>query len=278
MVFRFEKTDYKSSLFLLTLNSKVHYRLQLIVVGYDPEFIDRCFFRREIFLDPHSKNEKYYLTAPVTSNKVDVMVYEYNERNVAKSEQFTANVIRYDMNSNSYKVDALTDKFVKFTLPFCYNYNKLDNGVYFDKTKQFVIVNLPYIANDNGAELPTPSRISTKDNHIEISNKMFWHIPIPRQMMILLHEYSHNFLNEDKNNESEADLNGLRIYLDLKFPAIESVYAFTQILGETRESHERLDNLLNFIDKYQKTNKYKNSDDSKQIYMDVFASHNIGRM
>jgi hypothetical protein len=34
-------------------------------------------------------------------------------------------------------------------------------------------------------------------------------------MAILLHEYSHFYVNQDINNESEADLNGLLIYLGL---------------------------------------------------------------
>jgi hypothetical protein len=45
-------------------------------------------------------------------------------------------------------------------------------------------------------------------------------------MAILLHEFSHFYLNAEINDETEADKNALMIYLGLGYPRIEACEAF----------------------------------------------------
>ena len=46
------------------------------------------------------------------------------------------------------------------------------------------------------------------------------------RMAILLHEFSHFYLNDRMEDETEADLNGLLIYLALGYPRIEAYQSF----------------------------------------------------
>jgi hypothetical protein len=49
---------------------------------------------------------------------------------------------------------------------------------------------------------------------------------------ILCHEFSHFYVNEDMDNESEADINGLLIYLGLGYPRIEGYQAFLEVFKD----------------------------------------------
>jgi hypothetical protein len=182
---------------------------------------------REVILPAYSTNQKYFINAPVTSKQILIMVYEVNQT----LNTFSCSLKRNDLIIDKLNVSAKTLKFVNFANYICYNYDKLADGWIYDSTKTFEILNLPLIIDEeSNKEVPTPARIEETDNHIEISRKLFIDIPFPRRMMILLHEYSHNFLNNNPDSETEADINGLNIYLQMGFPCIESVYAFTQIL------------------------------------------------
>ena len=69
------------------------------------------------------------------------------------------------------------------------------------------------------------------------------------RMAILLHEFSHYYLNSDVANETEADLNGLTIYLGLGYPIREAYQAFTStFIGyPTEQNKQRYDIIDKFI-------------------------------
>ena len=71
----------------------------------------------------------------------------------------------------------------------------------------------------------------------------------PMRMVIMMHEFSHYYANDDINNESEADLNALMIYLGLGYPRIEAHEAFlkTFIGCDTPENAARYDLIQKFI-------------------------------
>jgi hypothetical protein len=71
-------------------------------------------------------------------------------------------------------------------------------------------------------------------------------------MAILLHEYSHFYLNSDIANETEADLNGLTIYLGLGYPIREAYEAFaiTFIGFPSAQNNVRYDIINRFIREY----------------------------
>jgi hypothetical protein len=110
--------------------------------------------------------------------------------------------------------NPLVRSFVNFATRFCYNAGSLPSGTYLSDDKKFVIKYLPII-EDNGQEQTTPARIDIDNGTIEISKKQFVDFTIPNRMAILLHEFSHIYLNDNVDDETEADLNALLIYLGL---------------------------------------------------------------
>lgn len=73
------------------------------------------------------------------------------------------------------------------------------------------------------------------------------------RMAILLHEYSHYYLNKNPSNEVEADLNGLRLYLKLGYPKIDIYNVFLNVFKtspseQNKRRFKKLDNLVkNFV-------------------------------
>jgi hypothetical protein len=270
MIYNFNKVNYQPSVFELEISPTTNYERKIIVVGYDPKNDKRIFFLREIYLN--RPKDKYYLTAPITSEQVSVMLFDINNRN--SDETFRVDkIVRKELAINTFITNKKTNNFITFIKGFTYYYSSLKYGWVYDKNREFRIL------NSRTLEVPTPSRIDTIDNHIEVYGLMFDELSIPQMIMILLHEYSHNYLNKNGDSETEADINGLNIYLKLGFPATEAVYAFTGILRDNIESHERLQNILAFIENYNKNNKkYLNRDDKTANYMDMFKSYNLGRL
>ena len=89
------------------------------------------------------------------------------------------------------------------------------------------------ITHSNGTELNTPARIAKNNGVIEISKKAFDTYTVPMRMAILLHEFSHYYVNENMDDESEADLNGLLIYLSLGYPRIEAHEAWLDVFMDS---------------------------------------------
>lgn len=79
---------------------------------------------------------------------------------------------------------------------------------------------------------------------------------VPMRMAILLHEFSHYYVNDDMANEIEADLNGLLIYLGLGYPRIEAHEAFLKVFISTPSEQNKLryDRLSKFINEFEKNN------------------------
>jgi hypothetical protein len=78
------------------------------------------------------------------------------------------------------------------------------------------------------------------------------------RMVILLHEFSHKYinpkLNRDIGDEVSADINALNIYLSLGYPLIEAQYAFLKVFrGANNELNKRRYLILNdFMTKFHK--------------------------
>ena len=75
-------------------------------------------------------------------------------------------------------------------------------------------------------------------------------------VLLLLHEYSHFFLNENIDNELEADLNALTIYLGLGYPRYEALIAYGETFkhNETPENDKRWQKIKEFINEYESKN------------------------
>ena len=205
----------------------------------------------------------FYVRMPVSGE--DVLVYIYNENvgNLASGEDDSFEVVSITKEQLDKKLDVidfsnpLIRSFVNFATRFSYNAGSLNSGTYVSDDKNFVIRYLPII-EDNGVEQTTPARIDIDTGVIELSKRHFIGYTIPNRMAILLHEFSHVYLNENVDDETEADLNGLLIYLGLGYPRIEAfeVFAKTFMSAPSQENKERFDKIKNFIDNFENHNTY----------------------
>jgi hypothetical protein len=205
----------------------------------------------------------FYVRMPVSPQNALVYVYNEDKGNLMQGEDDTFEVESITKGALEKKLDVIdfsnTDvrSFVNFATRFCYNAGTLPSGTYVSDDRKFVIKYLPTI-EDNGQEQTTPARIDITNGNIEISKKQFVKFTVPNRMAILLHEFSHVYLNDNVDDEVEADLNSLLIYLGLGYPRIDAfeVFAKTFMNAPTDQNKDRYDKIKNFIDNFENHNTY----------------------
>jgi hypothetical protein len=119
---------------------------------------------------------------------------------------------------------------------------------------KFRIDYLDTIKSKSGKRLTTPARISQSRGNIQVSKDLFKKYTVPMRMAILLHEFSHYYLNDRMEDEVEADLNGLLLYLGLGFPRIEAFQSFLTVFQQTptEQNKGRFDVLNQFVSNFEK--------------------------
>lgn len=237
-------------------NSAVNIRIKVI----DADQPNTTFTNRDKIVDGESI---FFVRMPVSPKTALVYVYNDEVGNLptGQDKSFEVDSISKEMLEKKLDVidfaNPLVRSFVNFCTRFCYNAGSLSSGTYVSDDKKFVIKYLPII-EDNGQEQTTPARIELNTGIIEVSKKQFVEFTIPNRMAILLHEFSHVYLNDNQDDEVEADLNGLLIYLGLGYPRIEAfeVFASTFMNAPTDQNKMRFDKIKNFIDNFENHNTY----------------------
>ena len=205
----------------------------------------------------------FMVNMPITSNSVIVSVYDQKRGNLPKEQEKNIKVIGIEKTPLQKRLDVvdITNPtiyyFVDFAQRFCFNSPYLEaNKSYQSDNNEFLIEYLPTIPSKNGGEASTPARISRTTGRIQVSKKKFDEYTVPMRFAILCHEFSHFYLNDDINDETEADLNGLLIYLGLGYPRIEAYQAFLEVfLGTpTIQNQARYDKINAFITNFEKKN------------------------
>ena len=207
----------------------------------------------------------FFVRMPVSPR--EAMVYIFNEANgnMQVGADPSLEVISITKEPLEKKLDVIdfsngqVRSFVNFATRFAYNAGSLPSGTYTSDDRKFVIKYLPTI-QDNGVEQTTPARIDIDSGIIEISKKQFRDFTVPNRIAILLHEFSHVYLNDNIDDEVEADLNGLLIYLGLGYPRIEAfeVFAKTFLAAPTEQNKMRYQKIVNFIDNFESYNTFIN--------------------
>ena len=131
-------------------------------------------------------------------------------------------------------------KFMEFAQPFCENAGILSSAdsIYVSNDWKFRI-DYKDVLMDQGKPSSTPARIESDTGRIEINKSRFQNYTVPERMAILLHEFSHFYLNNKMNNEMEADKNAFFIYLGMGYPRIDGLNAFNEIFKTSAEQIER---------------------------------------
>lgn len=153
--------------------------------------------------------------------------------------------------------DSHTQDFIRFALTFAYNCQYWPTGVFDSRDNKFQIIYLDTIRDQAGRQLNTPARVQHVSGKIEVAKDKFAKYSIPMMLLILLHEYSHKWLNRKQgkriDDEVAADLNALRIYLSLGYPHIDARLVFCYVFynKETPENMRRLRIVEDYITQFE---------------------------
>jgi Zn-dependent protease with chaperone function len=203
--------------------------------------------------------QELFVRMPLSPNTAILSIYNEKNGNQPKGQDNSFEVVKIekedlDITLPQTKMDTMSVRnFVKFAQKFAYNAGWISAPKdYVSTVGGYKIEYLPFIINSKGEKMATPARISTKNGRIQVSQEAFRNMTIPMRMAILLHEYSHYYLNTDITNETEADLNGLTIYLGLGYPIREAYAAFTEtFIGyPSAQNKQRYDIINRFIKDY----------------------------
>ena len=199
----------------------------------------------------------FFLRLPITSENIVVSVYDKKKGNLPKEQEKNIKLINVKKTPLEKRLDVVDIKnpvvanFVDFAQRFSYNAPYLsDNKTYQSDNGEFLIEYLPIIVSSKtGKELTTPARISKVTGRIQVAKNYFDKYTVPMRFAILCHEFSHFFINDDINDESEADINGLLIYLGLGYPRIEGLQAFFEVFKESdsQENMKRMKIIERFV-------------------------------
>jgi hypothetical protein len=226
----------------------------IIVKVFDAGQANTYFTNRNKIVDGV---QDLYVRMPLSPGTCAMSIYNEKNGDLPKDKDDSFEVLdikkeELDITLPKTKMDTpLVRNFVAFAQKFSYNAGWIStNKDYVSSMGNFKIEYLPQIISSKGEKMATPARISTKNGRIQVSQQAFLPFTIPMRMAILLHEFSHFYVNSDIANETEADLNGLTIYLGLGYPIKEAYTAF----GETFIGYPSEQNKMRYdiIDKFIK--------------------------
>lgn len=197
--------------------------------------------------------QEYELKFPQTPRLLSFSVFNTKKGNFPNDEDNTFKVVKFDaVELKTYPLWADKDihNFVKFAKEFSANASVISAGdkkpsIYRSDDGKFCIDYYNKIRNrKTGQYVSTPARIGHNTGIIEISKSDFEKYTVPMRMVILLHEFSHKYMNpkigREISDEVSADINALNIYLSLGYPMIEAQYAFLKVFrGANNELNKK---------------------------------------
>jgi hypothetical protein len=222
--------------------------------------------------------QKFYVRMPLSPYESLVSIYNKSNGNTKQGSDNSFKVIRVDARPLERKMDCVDwsnpkiRDFVGFAQQFSNNAGILSAGkypngsTYISDEGNFRIDYFDDIRSKTGQVIATPARISQTKGIIQVSKQHFQQFTVPMRMAILLHEFSHFYLNERIEDETEADLNGLLVYLALGYPRIEAYQSFLTTFKDTPtpQNKERYEILHQFITNFER-NKFCTTHNSPML-------------
>lgn len=264
------KTEYKPITLKLTVKTNSKEKIRVRVMDYFRP--DRLYSDRWL---PVDGEQTFLIKMPRTPKAILYQVYNQNNGNLPANRDHTFKLVDRQVlplgNSlQIHKFKGEKSKNVKDFILFAQEFSERANDLpaspsgyeYKSNNNKFSIIYFDEIRVD-GKPITTPSRVSKSNGNIEVSKKRFRELTIPMRMAILLHEFSHFYVNEKMDDETEADLNALLIYLGLGYPRAEAVQAFTKTFADTEQkkkaanqhsimNKERIEKIKKFILNFDK--------------------------
>lgn len=212
-------------------------------------------------------NRTFELKFPVSPKKLKIAIFNVEKGNLPYGEDDSFSIedmkveplTKYDVWWNKD-----TQNFYNFAVEFCQNAGILSAGeskphIYRSDDGKFTIDYYNNIIDKKTNKLlTTPARIGHNTGIIEVSKNKFMQYTIPMRLVILLHEFSHKYLNPkiDRpiNYETGADIQGLYVYLGKGWSPYEAHKTFLQVFrnANNEPNHKRYKIINDFISKYEK--------------------------
>jgi hypothetical protein len=200
-------------------------------------------------------NGKRKFEVPLPETPENLTIHVFNEKNGWKIKNDpTFKVEKFGIDPlKTWQIWMTPDQkeFLEFAQQFSENAGILatnPNQTYKSRTGKYQILYTDDIRNDAGKVLSTPARISNKTAIIEISKNAFIKYSVQMRMIILLHEFSHFYVNKIKKNEAQADLNALYFFLGSGYSPIEAHRAFLSVFDNADSAQNEM--------RYQLIKKY----------------------
>ena len=228
---------------------------KICVVAYDKNKKNMQFVNHCGTVDMKSNDglyrRKFEIMMPQSPEKLTVRAFNKAYGNVKGDRTFKVEKFGVTrLKTWEIWMSQHTKDFVQFAQMFSENADLLKTweqagrtngaGTYTSDDKKFTIKYFDVIRNKQGKALTTPARISNRTGTIEVSKQYFNQYSVAMRMMILLHEYSHFWLNKNMANEIQADLNGLYVYLGLGYSPIEAHRAFLYVFDNADSEGNRI--------------------------------------
>ena len=240
---------------LITLTISAQRPMNLGIVAYDPENPNTHYLRRKA---PVDNFREIRLQLPLTPNKL--LLELYNKETGTDRDFSLEDMTIEPMKEADVWAAPERHRFMDFAMRFAQRAGYVGPGFFHSPEYEFLIHYLPTITDERGKELITPARIHRHMPRVQLSQRLFRQFSIPVRVAILAHEGCHYFNNT--RSEREADLCGIRYYLEYGFPSIEGIYAATKVFLKHPETvsdvHiERAKDIEQFIRQY-KQNQWTN--------------------
>ncbi len=233
-------------------------------------------------------NKTFYVRMPRTGNRVVADIFNPNSKDITSEDPAIKLVSKeiLDIETFPWEYDS-TNILVKNAIAFIEKFSQragtLSAGpagsVYMSDCGHFRVDYLDAIVDTQrkinpdpnnpeytvpnpmyGKELSTPARISQDRGIIEVSKRYFLQLPVPQRVAILLHEVSHFYFNNVQDDEEEADLNALKMFLGSGYGYIDAHDAFTDVFINTPSDENviRHQKMKDFVEDFEiRNNKYR---------------------
>jgi len=207
---------------------------------------------------------EYLLNLPQSPKAALVNVFNMKTKNPKiKDDSFKVTKIQpEELEQCAIWMNKETKSFVDFAKQFSENAGILSAGKYTphiyrsNDTKFHIDYFIKIFDRQTKQVLDTPARIGHVTGAIEVSKADFASYTVPMRMIILLHEFSHKYMNPKNNKpigyETGADIFALNIYLSLGYPPTEAHYAFLNVFQHANNAANTKRYLIikDFIDKF----------------------------
>ena len=225
--------------------------------AYDANKPDTIYLQREGRIETPNKNggytDTYTLRFPISP---DTMYLDIQGDCTIDKMQTD------DLKTCPQWMDKNLAEFLPFCEWFCTNAGifsasvpgRFEYSTYKSRNGNFRIDYYDILRDEQGNPVSTPARVGHDTGKIEVSKEHFKGYTVPVREVVLLHEYSHKFVNplvgRPIGDEISADLQALGIFLNSGNSPVEARYAYLSIFGlanndQNTERYAMIDKFIN---------------------------------